>query len=449
MVWLCLGVEGCNKNDVEPVPEPPTPGLSWIDPDFAQALQTLGYIKDAGTVTPEDVEKITRLDLDPLGDSPETRWLTSLKGIECFKSLEFILIGVNRVENLDLSNLSKLKYVDCGHNRLVNLKLIGLSNLETLICDRNNLKSLDLSGCEALSYLNCGDNPIDTLDVSCCPALQTLCCADNQLCILDISTNKYLEILDCSENFDLTDISLPEDGKLKSIDCSCMAGYELSVPANPDLKKIICVSSGLKYLSGVGLSCVEDIDVSRSSISQDELKQLEHLRYLKCDYMGWTKGDFSSNLELEKLSCVGNKMSEIIVKDNTKLHLLNCSDNCLVSVNLSNNRELTELLCDRNQIDTIDITALIHLNRLSISHNLLTSLELENNGELNYLDCSENMLEGLDVSHCPNLSNLNVTGNPGKNRKFSLLTGYNTSLRLSADSWPYKSWYVTIEKTGM
>ena len=218
---------------------------------------------------------------------------------------------------------------------------------------------------------------------------------------------------------------------------------------NPELKKIICVSSGLKHLSGIGLSCVEDMDVSGSSISQDELKQLEQLRYLKCDYMGWNKGDFSSNLELEKLSCVGNNMSEIIVKDNKKLHLLNCRENCLVSVNLSNNNELTELICDRNQIAKIDLKALTRLNRLSISQNLLTSLMLDNNGELNYLDCSDNMLAGLDVSHCPNLSNLNVTGNPGKDRKFSLLMGYNPSLRISSDSWPYKSWYVTIEKTGM
>lgn len=79
----------CNNDE----PENP----SWIDSQFAIALQEKGYIKNAKTVTPAEVRGITSLNVFCC-------YTGSLKGIEYFTSLKELNCGNNNLTQLDVSN---------------------------------------------------------------------------------------------------------------------------------------------------------------------------------------------------------------------------------------------------------------------------------------------------------------------------------------------------------
>lgn len=60
-------LSGCSDSDDEPT-LPPV-GDEWIDPVFARVLQERGYITDAATVTPADVENLEDIDVSGSDDA--------------------------------------------------------------------------------------------------------------------------------------------------------------------------------------------------------------------------------------------------------------------------------------------------------------------------------------------------------------------------------------------
>ena len=135
---LCLlALASCSKDDHTPV------GDEWIDPIFARVLQEKGYIKDALTVTYNDVANLTEIDVR--GSYNNLGPIKSVRGIEHFKSLEEFY---------------------CTYNQLTTLDISGCTQLTELSCDYNQLTTLDVSGCTQLTKLYCFENKLTTLDVS-------------------------------------------------------------------------------------------------------------------------------------------------------------------------------------------------------------------------------------------------------------------------------------------
>ena len=91
------------------------------------------------------------------------------------KKIEYLRVPDNKLQNLDASNLSKLKEFYCNNNELTDLMLNSLE-LTWVECQNNDLQSLDLSNLPALYLLRCYENQFETIDVSNNPELRGFFC---------------------------------------------------------------------------------------------------------------------------------------------------------------------------------------------------------------------------------------------------------------------------------
>ena len=88
----------------------------------------------------------------------------------------------NQVQNLDISENTKLTHLLCSANQLEGvLDLSANTLLASLICDNNQLTGIKVSGCRALTSLNCAANFITSLEMSSNIALVTLACNNNKM----------------------------------------------------------------------------------------------------------------------------------------------------------------------------------------------------------------------------------------------------------------------------
>jgi len=103
-------------------------------------------------------------------------------------------------------------------------------------------------------------------------------------------------------------------------------------------------------------------------------------------------------INLEKLSCGYNQLTELDVSNNIRLIYLLCGYNQLTKLNLSKNINLEELYCNHNQLLELDLSKNIELGYLSCYNNQLRELNVTKNIKLNYLYCHNNKLTELDIT---------------------------------------------------
>lgn len=86
----------------------------------------------------------------------------SLKGIEYFTELRYLMCPNNHLTNLDISKNTKLTFLNCQLNEIYSLDLSNNTDLREVRCDYNNLRSLDLSNNTNLTSLYCHNNNISS-----------------------------------------------------------------------------------------------------------------------------------------------------------------------------------------------------------------------------------------------------------------------------------------------
>ena len=252
-----------------------------FDPDFAQKLQELEHISNAGNITLDDMKKIAAV---TVLDIKRTS-LTSLQGIEYFESLTQLVSFYGKLTSLDVSKNTKLEYLSCYSNSLTSLNVSGCTKLEELYCqDNNQLTSLDVSQNTTLNTLNCSGNKLAKLDISQNTALATLDCSNNQLTKLDISQNTALAKLYCSSN-QLTELDASKNTALTNLRCYSNQLTELDASKNTALTDLWCDSNPLTSLNVSGCT---------------------RLAYLRCYSNQLTELDISSCTALEELWCKDN-----------------------------------------------------------------------------------------------------------------------------------------------
>ena len=193
-------------------------------PEFAQKLQGLEIIADAGNITLDDMEKIAAItELNVSGSS-----LTSLQGIEYFESLTTLLCASNSLETLDVSNNTELEDLQCYENQLTKLDVSKNTALTWLSCDYNQLPTLDVSNNTELTMLWCNENQLTELDVNNNTKLEILYCDTNKLETLDVSNNPALTELQCFSN-QLTELDVSKNTALIYLDCNGNPGDGESV----------------------------------------------------------------------------------------------------------------------------------------------------------------------------------------------------------------------------
>ena len=241
-----------------------------------------GYI-DANAIT---IVKVTR------------SGVTSVKGIELFPNLQYLMLGGNKISSIDvskntellqismfdnaltsidLSHNTKLKIFDFANNNLTSLDIDNNADLTSITCRGNKLTSLNLTNQGELEFLDCKDNKISELDLSKCEKLAYLYCGNNELHTLELRNNTALKSLSCAYNyFEGVDFSYLDTDKLKTCKTTPFKEQVLLNETNfPDDNFRACLSETFDLdKDGVILnSDVKELDVSCKKIGS--LKGIE------------------------------------------------------------------------------------------------------------------------------------------------------------------------------
>ena len=159
-----------------------------------------------------DVINIEELEL------PAYKRITSLAGIEHFKSLKVLVCEINELTELNMSKNTKLETLQCTNNFLTILDISQNPNLQILQCSGNSLTTLDISQNPNLQTLQCDNNPLTSIDTSQNTKLETLSCNNIPLISTDIRQNLNLKTLQCNDN-SLSRLDVSQNTKLETLVC--------------------------------------------------------------------------------------------------------------------------------------------------------------------------------------------------------------------------------------
>ncbi|MEL0456404.1 T9SS type A sorting domain-containing protein [Flavobacteriaceae bacterium SZ-1-7] len=323
------------------------------DDNFEQALIDLGYddVLDDYVAT-NDLTGITTLDVS-------NRGISDLTGIEDFIGLESLNCSTNRLNNLDVSNNTKLNYLYCLDNNIASLDLSNNLVLQELSCNLNTLNSLDLSNNQLLQVLSCNLNNLTSLDLSNNVALTSISCTYNYLESLNVKNGNNLEITNfrVGNNPNLTcievDNALYSESNWTNKDAQAGFSEDCSAPA-PIAQTYVPDDNFEQALIDLGYDDVLDDYVATSNISAatslnlynkgiTDLTGIEgftSLTTLNCVYNRLTSLDLSNNLSLQVLSCYLNNLTSLDLSNNVALTTISCSNNNLESLTVKNGNNL-------------------------------------------------------------------------------------------------------------
>lgn len=189
---------------------------------------------------------------------------------------------------------------------------ISLANLEASKAKILYIGSKNITSLKGIEYL---------------PMLERLSCENNLLTEVDLSHNPKLIYLSIHNN-QLSELDLSHNPNLTSIDCDSMPNItSLDVGNMPNLDRLSCSYMGISTL-----------DLSKNT----------KLTYLNCGHNMITTLDLTNNTELKELYCVGENytnsgewnddgLESLDITGLTKLEIIDCSLNSLMSIDLSTN----------------------------------------------------------------------------------------------------------------
>lgn len=254
-----------------------------------------------GEIDLNEASNVSQLNIDqPYFDE---QFITDLSGINNFTNLTVLYCRSNKITNLDLTGLKKLKDLDCNTNLLTNLDLSYLSELQSLNCNYNQINKIELKGFKNLIYLTCAFNKLTNIDSSLLTNLEGFAFDHNLISSVDLSNNLNLKALECSSN------------KLKSLDISKLK----------NLTRLIC---------------------SYNEITQLDLSVQQDLRDLQCLNSKLTSIDLSNFKYGSFVELRNNDLRSIFLKNGF-------SDNATMI--LEGNPNLTYICCDENETENLKL----------------------------------------------------------------------------------------------
>ena len=157
------------------------------------------------------------------------------------------------------------------------------------------------------------------------------------------------------------------------------------------------------------------------------IEKFKNLEKLTCSYQNIKEADLSKNTKLTEINFFDNRTEKLILS-NPKLIKLSCYGNNIENLDIKDCENLIRLDVHKNKISNIDLSKNINLNYIDLSLNKISEIKLNNNskvkllklndneslgsldisknGEINYLDISRTSIKNLDLTLNPKLENL-------------------------------------------
>lgn len=207
---------------------------------------------------------VTKADFESYGEYGDYWGLpnNNITGIDLSGNdgLKSLILYMNPIQTLDVSNQKSLEYLDCDYCELAALDVSNNTELTALECYGNNLSTLDVSKCTKLESLNAKVNNLSSISLDANSSLTELDLTGNQLASIDLAKLTKLESLKIANN-QLTAIDLSHNATL----------YELTVGGNKltDINVDACT-----YLQALSFN--------DNAIHMPDLSQMRYLRSIDC-----------------------------------------------------------------------------------------------------------------------------------------------------------------------
>ena len=417
-------------------------GTNFPDGNFRTYVKQFDTNND-GVLSTAEMNAVTSMYLYNLS-------LTSVKGIGNFANLKTLNCESNYLQELDLSQNTKLeslncrsqhgcltfitlpasiKDLNCSYNTgLTSLNLSSLANIQSLDCRNCGLTSLLVSpGATGLRTVYSQNNKLRGQQMAyflnSLPMLVPYGYTGNLYLIDGDSENEENEMVDASWYTTMMARGWHAYGNLINnwYDYNTYVTLETDYVAInrrnfPDgnfraFVKANCQNDGDNFLSHSEIAALKVVTASDRDIAS--LKGIElfpELTTLTCSQNLLTELDVSRNSKLTTLNCSNNGIEELQALPPTLQKLL-CNNNALARLDLTQNTALTELNCSDNSISMLKVGTGVSLLRCA-NNQFSTISGLNSCSQLRLLDCSGNRFTSLKVSNFSQLSQLICHSNP-------------------------------------
>lgn len=302
---------------------------------------------------------------------------TLLTSVDVSKNSSLTYLDVSRNKITSIVTNGKLEYLDVSSNFLTFLSVD--SSFKKIIADDNEITSVDLSNAVLLEELNLSQNKLTTIDVTNNTSLKRLELKNNYLSQIDVTNNTELTYLDISNGSEycLNGGFVTGENKYSSVDVS----------KNLMLKTLIVDQVELNEIDISNNLLLEDFSVSKNyDMYEIDVTNNEKLRKLDLSAIGLEKVDISKNVLLEELNLSGNFLKELDLNKNSKLVELYASQNEFVSLDLSNCLLLKVFYAYDNSLKEIDLSNNLLLEEIAIWSNFLQKIDLSKHVNLRHVD---------------------------------------------------------------
>lgn len=372
-----------------------------------------------------------------------------------FHGLETLDLSNNMLTSIDLSGNSRLRTAALAENRLSSLRVPYLAELTRLDIHGNPVSVLNITSLPAIEELDMRGTSISGLNdvFKAARGVKRLYVGD----ILQDGDKVYLlsglEVMDCSGSA-ISDINLRYSRSLKELSLiGCKSLTSLDISLNDRLTKLDCTGcSGLKTIymnelqkidginSGADGRKPEGASVVYSAVVSDNafekyltdtfdsngdlfvsITEVENVEEVNIDNNIYSGISSVHGLEmfrsLKKLSVPWQQIASLDLSANTLLTDLTCDGNPLTGIDIRQCHELRTLYCQNTPLSTLDLSGCGNISSIYLYGSRFRHLDLTSATKLRILDCSSCRLEGdLDLSACPDLQSLDCSGNPGLTR---------------------------------
>lgn len=237
---------------------------------------------------------------------------------------------------LDLSGLDKLESLKCLYNGFEDISLERCSSLKTLLLGGQKIEELDLSGCHGLESVNVSDNHLKKILWGSYSSLKWLNCSANYL---DIDTDESLiEVIrtlkvkgiDPAYKYQRYDEKAEYNQQDLGFVRGLLAQGENEVLLGWD-KEDLSTWTGIQWKTVAGKNYINRIDIARKELTGSLIAtDLKYVREIVCGENRFKKLDITGCKSLEFVNCSAGELEELLLGDNDSLLYLDCLNNQLV-----------------------------------------------------------------------------------------------------------------------